>query len=258
MIKTSKNQDELLKYLIDKGVDDKLSTNFNDLIFYDDIKEFQDDCRYLKEGKLIDFKEYDNFENVIFSFSTKKISNHLNSIEHKKYLILDKIAKKGKQTLYLDDLVDENINKEQLVMIVEDLEKKEYIKAQKYGYTTSKYPNYIIMGITFDGEKFLQNDSLLDDTSSNQQIYITHSILANNGANISIKDSFNNSKNFIENIEKISKEDKKEIIDKIDQIEKILKSNDKKESKKSKLKQIFIWLIEKSIDVGIAIVPSFF
>ncbi len=48
-----------------------------------------------------------------------------------------------------------------------------------------------------------------------------------------------------------------EIISKIDLLESIIKSKDKKSDKWRKVKEIGKWVFDKSVDVGIALLPLF-
>lgn len=77
----------------------------------------------------------------------------------------------------------------------------------------------------------------------------------NNENNISIDISFNNVKDQIENMSALNTSDIQETLKKIDEIEAIIKSKDKKYKKWEKLKDIIIWIADKGVDVGTALLP---
>jgi len=54
-----------------------------------------------------------------------------------------------------------------------------------------------------------------------------------------------------------SSPDKNEILGQIDEIKKILKSNDSKDEKWSKLSKIGKWVFDKSVDIGMQLLPMF-
>lgn len=53
----------------------------------------------------------------------------------------------------------------------------------------------------------------------------------------------------------LSEEQTIEVKQKIDEIESVVKSNDRKKNKWKKLKPVLLWLADKSVDIGTAVLP---
>lgn len=73
--------------------------------------------------------------------------------------------------------------------------------------------------------------------------------------NIDIKISFEAVRSQIDNNMSLTTEETIETKQKIDEIEEIVKSKDSKKNKWQKAKPILVWLADKSVDVGTAILP---
>lgn len=62
-------------------------------------------------------------------------------------------------------------------------------------------------------------------------------------------------KETIQNMESLTAEDTKETLKRISELEKIFESNDTRKNKWEKAKKIAIWLLDKSVDVAIQVLP---
>lgn len=80
--------------------------------------------------------------------------------------------------------------------------------------------------------------------------------ISNNNSNQMIVNiSFEEAKRKIEEMTALSEKDTKEAIDKIHEIKSIVESDEPKKSKWQKVKPVLLWLADKSVDVGIALLP---
>lgn len=86
---------------------------------------------------------------------------------------------------------------------------------------------------------------------------ITINMTQNMSNQIDINISFDEVREKIESMDSLTSNDEKEILEKINEIERIVKSNEKKKVKWEKVKSFLIWLADKSVDVGIALLPLF-
>lgn len=103
-------------------------------------------------------------------------------------------------------------------------------------------------------EGYLQDYRLLPLTSSSSP---TIEFINNNTNNneIKIEIDFTNLINKINDMESLTETETNEAIEKVKEIEKIYKSKDSKKKKWEKIKNILIWLADKSVDLAIAYLP---
>lgn len=73
--------------------------------------------------------------------------------------------------------------------------------------------------------------------------------------NINITISFDSVRAQIEEMPSLTGEETNEIIEKVNEIEKVVKSTDSKKKKWAKVNGIIKWVADKSVDVGIALLP---
>lgn len=85
------------------------------------------------------------------------------------------------------------------------------------------------------------------------QINIKNNLTATQSQNISI--SFEDVKQQIEEMTGLSENETNEALSKIDEIKGILESKGNKKTKWQKIKPLLLWLADKSVDVGCAILP---
>lgn len=89
----------------------------------------------------------------------------------------------------------------------------------------------------------------------NKGIQIINNNTNNNKVMVNLDVMINQAKENIENMTALSNIEVKEILTKIDELEEIIKSKDKKRDKWDKAKEIGKWLLDKGIDVCIAVLP---
>lgn len=89
--------------------------------------------------------------------------------------------------------------------------------------------------------------------SSNNGINIQNHLSATQTQTVNI--SFESVKKQIEDMTGLSDAETKETLDKIDEIKAIVELKEPKKSKWQKIKPILTWLADKSVDVGIALIP---
>lgn len=76
-----------------------------------------------------------------------------------------------------------------------------------------------------------------------------------NSNKIEMKLDFNIIKENIKNMESLTNEETEETLKRIKELEDIYKSNDKRKNKWEKAKKVAIWLLNKSVDVAIQVLP---
>lgn len=103
-------------------------------------------------------------------------------------------------------------------------------------------------------EGYLQDYGLLPLASSSSP---TIKFINNNTNNneIKVEIDFTNLINKINDMESLTETETNEAIEKVKEIEKIYKSKDSKKKKWEKIKNILIWLADKSVDLAIAYLP---
>lgn len=77
----------------------------------------------------------------------------------------------------------------------------------------------------------------------------------NNTNEINITVSFEQARQQIEDMTSLTDQETEEIKAKLDELEEIINSKDKKKTKWEKAKSILIWLADKSLDVGMTLLP---
>lgn len=103
-------------------------------------------------------------------------------------------------------------------------------------------------------EGYLQDYRLLPlASSSSPTIKFINNNTNNNGIKVEI--DFTNLINKINDMESLTETETNEAIEKVKEIEKIYKSKDSKKKKWEKIKNILIWLADKSVDLAIAYLP---
>jgi len=120
----------------------------------------------------------------------------------------------------------------------------------------------------FDGESMIHNLMVIKSklvafqsygyknskTSTDvKAVYVENHLTATQSQTISI--SFEDVKRQIEDMSGLSAADTNEAVEQIDAIKVIVESDDSKKSKWQKLKPILLWLADKSVDVGTALLP---
>lgn len=103
-------------------------------------------------------------------------------------------------------------------------------------------------------EGYLQDYRLLPLASSSSP---TIKFINNNTNNneIKVEIDFTNLINKINDMESLTETETNDAIEKVKEIEKIYKSKDSKKKKWEKIKNILIWLADKSVDLAIAYLP---
>lgn len=100
---------------------------------------------------------------------------------------------------------------------------------------------------------FQNNDYQNGTISQNSGIKIENNLTATQSQTISI--SFEQVKKQIEDMTALSESETEETLAKIDEIKSIVETEENKKTKWQKLKPILIWIADKSVDVGIALLP---
>lgn len=104
--------------------------------------------------------------------------------------------------------------------------------------------------IAFRSNAYANAKELLN---TNGGINVHTNLVANQTQTFNI--SFEEVKRKIENMTELSKVEAKEITEKIDEIKAIVELNKPKETRWQKVKPILVWLSNKSVDVGISLLP---
>lgn len=76
-----------------------------------------------------------------------------------------------------------------------------------------------------------------------------------NSVDVSVNVSFSDVRKQVEDMTALKEEEIQEILQKIDELEKIANSNERKTKKWERAKGLLKWLADKSVDVGIALLP---
>ena len=72
---------------------------------------------------------------------------------------------------------------------------------------------------------------------------------------LNLQITFETVRSKIESMTSLTADQTREAVDKVNDIESIIKSNDNKKTKWEKVKPIFVWLADKSVDVGMELLP---
>lgn len=97
-------------------------------------------------------------------------------------------------------------------------------------------------------ETFKSNKPLVYNYNNNENVN-------SNSNKTEINLDFNVINDNIRNMESLTNEETEEILKRIKELEEIYKSNDKRKNKWEKAKKIAIWLLDKSVDVAIQVLP---
>ena len=76
-----------------------------------------------------------------------------------------------------------------------------------------------------------------------------------NSVDVSVNVSFSDVRQQVENMTALKEEEIQEILQKIDELEQIANSNERKTKKWKGLNGVLKWIADKSVDVGIALLP---
>ena len=88
---------------------------------------------------------------------------------------------------------------------------------------------------------------------NNPNFHVTNTLTANQTQNIAI--TFEEVKRQIKDMTGLSDEETENTLAKIDEIKTIVEQDESKKTKWQKIKPILIWLADKSVDVGCALLP---
>lgn len=102
-------------------------------------------------------------------------------------------------------------------------------------------------------EGYLQDYRLVPIVSSSPSVKVINNNTNNNEVNIEI--DFKDLISKINDMESLTENETKDAIEKVKEIEGIYKSNDSKKKKWEKIKNILVWLADKSVDLAIAYLP---
>lgn len=81
------------------------------------------------------------------------------------------------------------------------------------------------------------------------------SVNVNNTNEVNVSVSFEQVRSQIEDMTSLTDDETKEILEKISELEEVINGSDKKKTKWEKVKPIFVWLADKSFDVGMTLLP---
>lgn len=149
---------------------------------------------------------------------TAKYSAHISDIGSDMYGYLPK------DNFFQVDLMDEDSLRHNIFVL-----KNKLIAFKNYGYKNRK------------------------STHGDNGINIQNTLSATQTQTINL--SFEDVKRQVEDMTGLSDAETKETLDKIDEIKAIVELQEPKKSKWQKIKPILIWLADKSVDVGIALMP---
>lgn len=149
---------------------------------------------------------------------TAKYSAHISDIGSDMYGYLPK------DNFFQVDLMDEDSLRHNIFVL-----KNKLIAFKNYGYKNRK------------------------STHGDNGINIQNTLSATQTQTINL--SFEDVKRQVEDMTGLSDAETKETLDKIDEIKTIVELQEPKKSKWQKIKPILIWLADKSVDVGIALMP---
>lgn len=92
-----------------------------------------------------------------------------------------------------------------------------------------------------------------ESSRNSQTINVENNLSATQTQSLTV--SFENTKQQVEEMTGLSESDTAEVLDKIDQIKDIVEQKASKKTKWQKIKPILLWLADKSVDVGCALLP---
>ena len=80
-------------------------------------------------------------------------------------------------------------------------------------------------------------------------------ITINNNMDVVLKITFSEAKNRVENMTGLKEKEIQEVLEKIDELESIINSAERKTKKWDNAKEIIKWMADKSVDVGLTLLP---
>jgi len=133
----------------------------------------------------------------------------------------------------------------------------EFYSMQQVGMSDVAHRNMTanIETLKFKLVAFKANDyaNTKDFPTPGNQVNMQANLVANQTQNVNI--SFEDVKKQIEDMSGLSDSETKDTLDKIDEIKTIVESKELKKTKWQKVKPILLWLADKSVDVGITLLP---
>ena len=114
------------------------------------------------------------------------------------------------------------------------------------GYKLMSFKNY--------GYQNMNNSyQNMNNDIPNSKINIVNNLTANQTQNVTL--SFEEAKQRIKNMTGLSDTETQEAIQKVEEIKVILESHESKKTKWAKIKPILLWIADKSVDIGTALLP---
>lgn len=170
---------------------------------------------------------------------------------------------------------DEKINFEELKKIHIKIDGKYQSKIENWGKSMYNWNDRFGFDYNFAGTDSLKENlytmkSKLEGYLQDYDLKLTESFKANkpliynynnnenanvNSNKIEMKLDFNIIKENIKNMESLTNEETEEALKRIKELEDIYKSNDKRKNKWEKAKKVATWLLDKSVDVAIQVLP---
>lgn len=162
-------------------------------------------------------------------------------------------------------LAEMNMNEDALKKLHRELDGKYQACIQKWD--TGMYNWYKPYGFSYE---YLGTNSLVDNLELMKAKLTTYkhqmnavpdtlppstNVTVNVDNAITVQVSFEAARKTIEDNASLTQEQTKEVLEKIAEIEKIVTSKDNKKTKWEKAKPILAWIGDKSVDVGIALLP---
>ena len=128
-----------------------------------------------------------------------------------------------------------------------------------YGWVKNFGFSYDIMGVV----SLLHNLKMMQAklTTYKFQVNAVTNRIPENTVNVNVDNkievniSFESVRSHLDADTSLSEEQTIEVKQKIDEIESVVKSNDRKNNKWKKLKPVLLWLADKSVDIGTAVLP---
>ena len=128
-----------------------------------------------------------------------------------------------------------------------------------YGWVKNFGFSYDIMGVV----SLLHNLKMMQAklTTYKFQVNAVTNRIPENTVNVNVDNkievniSFESVRSHLDADTSLSEEQTIEVKQKIDEIESVVKSNDRKKNKWKKLKPVLLWLADKSVDIGTAVLP---
>lgn len=103
--------------------------------------------------------------------------------------------------------------------------------------------------IAFKNHRYRNSSSVISDNSIN----IENNLRATQSQTMTI--TFEDVKRQIENMTALSERETEETLEKVDEMKDIIEGDENKKTKWQKIKPILLWLADKSVDVGMTLLP---